>query len=132
MLLGTFWTAVYNALDSAFALYPGEDEVQDRLAARDTVYARMRARLREDVGPRLQTRDPRLLAGTRFDNALLLARRIYLTDLELFERVYEREGRDLGRAIERVVALAESRPDDPYGALRGWLGAALRTARSDK
>jgi predicted aminopeptidase len=62
----------------------------------------------------------------QLDNAVLLARRVYLTDLWLFERVYELEGGDLRRAIARIVQLARSREDDPYGALREWVGKAPR------
>jgi predicted aminopeptidase len=117
--LGRFWTDVYASLDSAFEAHP--DDRAARLAAREVVYGRARATLRDSVAPRLVTVSPRALARTRLDNAALLARRIYLTDLELFEGVYEREGRDLRRTIDRVVALAKSRPDEPYAAVRGWL-----------
>lgn len=120
LLLGAFWTQTYQALDSAYAEHP--DDSLARVHARDAVYARRRQVLLGEVGPRLRTRDPRLLARTRFDNALLLARRIYLTDLDLFEAVHAREGGDLRRTIARVTALARESPDDPYGALRAWLG----------
>jgi hypothetical protein len=57
----------------------------------------------------------------QLDNAALLARRIYLTDLDAFDRVYEAEARDLRRAIARVITLAKRREDDPYAELRTWL-----------
>ncbi|HEX5832160.1 MAG TPA: aminopeptidase, partial [Gemmatimonadaceae bacterium] len=120
LLLGAFWTQTYAALDSAYAEHP-EDSLA-RVRARDAVYARRRQVLLAEVGPHLRTRDPRLLTRTRFDNALLLARRIYLTDLDLFEAVHAREGGDLRRTIARVTTLARESPDDPYGALRVWLG----------
>jgi hypothetical protein len=56
------------------------------------------------------------------DNASLLARRVYAKNLELFDAIYEREGRDLKRTIGRTIALAKSAPKDPYGALSKWLG----------
>ncbi len=122
-LLGAFWTRVYNSLDSAFAAHPDDDSVSRvlRLAARDSVYTSMRTVLLTEVGPEFQIYDPSALERTRFDNALLLARRIYLTDLDLFEAVYAREGRDLRRTIARVIELAGERREDPYGALRSWL-----------
>ncbi|HEX5581477.1 MAG TPA: aminopeptidase [Gemmatimonadaceae bacterium] len=131
-LLGAFWTTAYRALDSAFAQHPGDSaSARDaRLAARDTVYAHLRRVLIDSVGPRLVTRDPRLLERTRFDNALLLARRIYLTDLDLFDAVHTREGGDLRRTIARVTELARSRPDDPYEAVRAWVGE-VPLARGD-
>jgi predicted aminopeptidase len=120
LVLGRFWTATYQSLDSAFAQHP--DSKVARLAARDTVYARARATLVDSVAPRLVATPPGAAARMRLDNAALLARRIYLTDLDLFEQVFEREGRDARRAIDRVIELARSRPDDPYTALRVWLG----------
>jgi predicted aminopeptidase len=120
LVLGRFWTATYRSLDSAFAQHP--DSRAARLAARDTVYARARRLLVDSVAPRLVTIPPDAVGRIRLDNAALLARRIYLTDLDLFERVFEREGRDARRAIDRVIALARSRPDDPYVAIREWLG----------
>lgn len=119
-LLGAFWTRVYDTLDSAFAAHPGTDPAAHaaRLAVRDSVYAAMRAELITEVGPQLQSYDRRALSRMQLGNAILLARRIYRTDLDLFEEVYEREGHDLRRAIARITELARSRPGDPYGALR--------------
>jgi len=89
---------------------------------RDTVYVRGRMRLVHDVAPQLRTLSPERVARIRIDNnAALLARRIYLTDLELFDRVWEREGHDLRRTIERVILLAKD-ADDPYAAVKRWLG----------
>ena len=88
----------------------------------DTVYARGREHLVRDVAPQLRTLSPERIARIRIDNnAALLARRIYLTDLELFDRVWERESRDLRRTIERVILLAKD-ADDPYAAVKKWLG----------
>jgi len=126
--LGRFWTGVYVAIDSAFDAHP--DDREARLAARELIYGRARAALRDSVAPRLVTVSPRALARTRLDNAALMSRRIYLTDLDLFEAAYEREGHDLRRTIARVVALAKSQPDEPYEALRGWLGAYHPAATS--
>ena len=120
LVLSRFWTGVYAALDSAFKAHP--DDRAARLRARDTVYARARAQLRAAVAPQLVGYPPGWAERVPLDNATLLARRVYLTDLQLFEAVYEREGRDLGRTIARVVALARSRPRAPYAAVRDWLG----------
>ena len=120
--MGAFWASLYRSLDSAYKALPGDSARAARLAARDTVYARGRARLIQDVGPTLRTLSPERVARIRIDNnAALLARRIYLTDLELFDRVWAREGYDLRRTIERVVTLAKD-ADDPYAAVKRWLG----------
>ena len=119
LLLGRYWMAVYHSVDSAYAAYPTSKA--ERLAARAVVYARARALLVDSVAPRLVTIPRSAVARMRLDNAALLARRIYLTDLDLFEGVYRREGGDVQRTIARVIALAKSRPDDPYAELRAWL-----------
>lgn len=128
MAIGRFYDEVHHALDRAFAAHPADGRADSlaRIAARDAIYAEARTRLVRDVAPRLTTIPAPALARVQLDNAVLLARRVYLTDLGLFERVYELEGGDLRRAITRIVQLARSREDDPYGALREWVGKAPR------
>jgi predicted aminopeptidase len=118
-LLGRFWTALWRRLDSAFTAHA--DDHGARLAARDTIYARARRELVDSIGPRLHGVNPAALERVQLDNAALLARRIYQTDLELFDAVFEAEQRDLRRAISRVIALAKRNEDDPYGELRSWV-----------
>jgi predicted aminopeptidase len=119
-VLSTFWTDVYNELDSAFKAHPGSRDARQR--PREGVYARARARLRAEVAPRLTNIPPNWADRVPLNNSALLSRRVYLTDLGLFDAVHEREGRDLRRTIARVVALAKARPDAPYAALREWVG----------
>jgi predicted aminopeptidase len=123
-LLARFWGTLHRTLDSAFKANPGAPLKPRRLAIRDSIYAAARRQLLSDVGPQLRTISPRALERTRFDNAALLARRIYLTDVDLFDAIYEREGRDLSAAVRRVIALAKSDENDPYRALRTWLNSS--------
>ena len=119
--MARFWAALYKSMDSAFKAHPGDENRQARLTARDTVYARARQELVHVLGPQLRTIGPRVVERIRLDNAALMARRIYLTDVDQFEAVYTLENYDLRRTIKRVIALAKSRPKDPYAALRDWL-----------
>ena len=125
-LLGAFWARLMKSLDSAYARHPASKDA--RIAARDSVYALARQALISDIGPRLRTIGPLYVQRVPLDNASLLARRVYSGDLELFDRVYVREGRDLRRTIARVVSLAKSEKKDPYGALRRWLGIGPEAA----
>jgi predicted aminopeptidase len=77
------------------------------------------------VGARCCARGP-WAARVQLDNAALLARRTYARDLPLFDAVLSRERGELRRAVSRIVALARSRPADPYGAVRDWVAAAKR------
>ncbi|HJR64161.1 MAG TPA: aminopeptidase [Gemmatimonadaceae bacterium] len=124
LLFGGLWTDIYHALDSAFAAHP--DDREARLAARDAIYHLARRRLLEDIGPQLSGVSREALERVQLDNAALMARRIYLTDLELFDAVYAREGGNLRRSIGRVMELAKREPGDPYGALRRWLATSAR------
>ena len=125
-LLGRFWESVYRSLDSAFKAHPAS--AAERLAARDTIFARARATFAVDIAPRLPGYRPGAPVRLRLNNALLLARRVYRTGLDLFDGVYAREGNDLRRAIARVIALAGSRPKDPYAALHEWLASPTTEA----
>lgn len=124
-VLGRFYGALYHELDSAFKAHPGGGAVGKamRIAVRDTIFARARETLASEVAPQLRTISPRAIVRSRLDNSTVLSRRVYLTDLELFDAVHDREGRDLRRAIERVVAIAKATPRDPYAGLRAWLEA---------
>ena len=119
-VLGDFWTDLSRTLEAAYARHPSSKAA--RIAARDSVYVRARQTLVSVIGPKLKTVSPFYVQRVKLDNASLLARRVYAKDLDLFDRIYEREGKDLGRSITRVIALARSDSRNPYRAVRAWLG----------
>lgn len=102
-LLGAYWASLYRQVDSTFRANPGDSLRQARLARRDSAYAVARRVLVDSIAPRLLTIAPGYAERVRLDNAALMARRIYLTDLEAFERVYAEEGADLERSIRRII-----------------------------
>jgi predicted aminopeptidase len=118
-LLANFWTRVIRSLDSAYAAHPFDKEA--RIAVRDTVYMRTRVSLVNEIAPRLKTISPLYAERVQLNNAALLARRVYATDLDVFDRVYEKEGRNLRRTIGRVIALAKANPKAPFSALTQWV-----------
>ncbi|MGH7655144.1 MAG: aminopeptidase [Gemmatimonadaceae bacterium] len=109
LLLSAVWEQTYHSLDSAYKAHPGDSARTVRYAARDSVYARTRRFLVDSVGPHLKTIDPRYAALVRLDNASLFARLIYATGLPAFEKVYEEEGRDIRRALERIIREREEK-----------------------
>ena len=119
-LLASFWARVINSLDSAYAAHPTDK--QARISARDTVYLKARAALVSEIAPALKTINPRYAQRVPLDNASLLARRVYASDLDVFDRVYEKEGRDLKRAIGRVISIAKANSKEPFSGLRQWVG----------
>jgi predicted aminopeptidase len=120
-LLARFWSRVIKSLDSAYAAHPGDKAA--RIAARDTVYLKTRVALVSEIAPQLKTITPLYAERVQLNNAALLARRVYASDLDVFDLVYEKEGRDLKRTIGRVIALAKSNPAHPFTALRAFVGA---------
>jgi predicted aminopeptidase len=122
-LMARFWDRLYRTVDSTFEAHPGGDSaaVNVRVALRDSIYRAARVVLVDSVGPQLRTIDRRYLERVKLDNAALLARRIYATDLEVFDQVWVREGGDLRRAIARIIGIAKANRDDPFGGMRAWL-----------
>ena len=121
-LLARFWTRVIHSLDSAYAAHP--ESKAARIVARDTVYARTRVALVNEIAPQFKTINPIYAQRVTLNNAALLARRVYATDLDVFDRVYEKEGRDLRRAIGRVISLAKADGQKPFDALQKWVAAS--------
>jgi predicted aminopeptidase len=103
LLLAGVWERAFHSLDSAYRGHPGDAARRARFLARDTVYARTRALLVDSISPQLETLDARYAERVRLDNASLLARLIYATGLPEFERAYASEGRDVRRALERII-----------------------------
>jgi hypothetical protein len=52
---------------------------------------------------------------------VLLARRVYRTDLDQFDAVYGRCGGDLRRAVVQIIAIARANRRDPFAGLRAWV-----------
>ena len=51
-------------------------------------------------------------------HAVLMARRVYLTDLDAFDAVLTREGGDLRRAVSTIIQAAKKDRKDPFGAVK--------------
>ena len=55
--------------------------------------------------------------------AAVMARRVYLTDVDLFDQAWVKQGYDLRATIQRVIAIARDDKDrKPFAALRSSLG----------
>ncbi|MBL8960997.1 MAG: aminopeptidase [Gemmatimonadetes bacterium] len=116
--LAEFWSTTAKAIDSVLAI-PGRDSVA-RIAARDTVYARRRRWLMGDIAPRLRTVDTTRLRALQLDNAALIARRTYASDLALFDALHRRSGGELRRTIE-VIRTITKEGGDAFAAVRGYV-----------
>lgn len=119
-LMARFWGRLHHVVDSTFDANPGDALRTRRLALRDSIYAAARVEVGERIIPQVKTLSPVALGRIRLDNASLLARRTYSTELELFDSVWRAEGLDLRRTIARVTELGKD-AEDPFEALREWL-----------
>ncbi|HEU4748212.1 MAG TPA: aminopeptidase [Gemmatimonadaceae bacterium] len=118
-LLARFWSRVIKSLDSGYTAHPESREA--RIAARDTVYMRARSALVGEIAPQFRTISSRYAERVPLDNAALLARRVYSTDLDVFDQVHDREGRSLVRTIGRLIGIGKRNSDDPFAGVRQWL-----------
>ncbi|MEO8337105.1 MAG: aminopeptidase [bacterium] len=119
-ILGRFWASLYAVVDSAFKAHPGDEpaHVADRIALRDSIYSQAREQLIHEVGPQLRTISLRALERTRFDNAVLMSRRVYLTELDAFDAVLTKDGGELPRTIQDIIVAAKSDRDKPFDAVK--------------
>ena len=119
-LIGRFWASLYARVDSAFKALPGEEpgRVAQRIAVRDSIYAGARVFLHDTIGPRLRTMKIGPPQRIKIDNAILMSRRVYLTDLDAFDAVLTRQGGDLRRSIEVIIEAAKSDRKRPFDALK--------------
>lgn len=103
-VLAALWRRVADSMDAIVAAHPGAAARWRRLVLRDSLFEATRETLRDSIAPRLRSIDPQALVRVRLDNAELLARRTYLTDVEPLESVLAASGGDLARTIERIIA----------------------------
>ena len=109
-VLAQFWFELFESLDSTFKAHPDDSSRARRIALRDSIYRGARATLIRDIAPRLQTISPVYAERVRLDNAALLARRVYLSDLDRFEVAYARANCDLNRTVVALIAEHSRRP----------------------
>jgi len=118
-VLGRFWATLYAGIDSVFKAHPGDEpaQVAERIALRDSIFEVARGRFIDELGPQLKTMSVRAVQRIRLDNAILMSRRVYLTDLDAFDAVLARNGGDLRVTIRQIIAAAKGNRDKPFEAV---------------
>ncbi len=133
-VLGRFWASLYTVIDSVFKAHPGDDaaHVAERIALRDSVFGVARERYVEELGPQLRTISVPAVQRIRLDNAVLMSRRVYLTDLDAFDAVLAKNGGNLRVTIQRVIEAAKESKGKPFEAVDGLAGTTSlpRTSRA--
>jgi hypothetical protein len=72
----------------------------------------------EELGPQLKTMSIRAVQRIRLDNAILMSRRVYLTDLDAFDAVLAKNGGNLRVTIEQIIEAAKSDRKKPFEAVK--------------
>lgn len=118
-VLGRFWASLYEVVDSVFKAHPGEEpqQVAERIALRDSIFGVARERFVEELGPQLKTMSIRAVQRIRLDNAVLMSRRVYLTDLDAFDAVLAKNGGNLRVTIQQVIETAKADRKKPFEAV---------------
>ena len=127
-VMGRFWATLYARVDSAFTAHPGEEAgaVAARLAARASLFADARASLLHDLAPRLKTISIRAVERVRLDNAVLMSRRVYLTDLDAFDAVLASNRGDLRRTVVEIIAAAKADDEKkPFDVVKRMVGPSV-------
>jgi predicted aminopeptidase len=121
IVIGRFWATLYARVDSAFKAHPGEDAkaVAARLAARGVLFTEARDSLVHAIAPKLKTISIRSVERVKLDNAVLMSRRVYQTDLDMFDAVLSKNRWDLRRTVAEIIAAAKADPEEkPFEVLR--------------
>ena len=114
--LAAFYSALTLELEDLYA--SGLDEVEV-LSRRDSVFATARERLRGPLAEELDAFDGKQLAERPLNNASVLAARIYMSDLEVFDRALVRFGGDLRATVAAMRdAVAAREGLDPFAVVR--------------
>jgi predicted aminopeptidase len=122
-LMASFWGKLFRTVDSAFKAHPGDENRSRRIAVRDTIYRAARDTLIHILGPRFRVIGPHVLERMRIDNAAVMAHRVYLTDVDLFDALWIKEAKDLRATVRQVMALARAdTARKPFQSLREFVG----------
>lgn len=100
-------------------LYRWDLAVEDKLRLRQEVFSRSKA----EWARRIEDQPLHRFRGFIYqplNNAVLMHYVVYLKDLQLFESLYESEGRDLARTIAALKKATRS-GGEPFTAVRFWL-----------
>jgi len=127
IVLGDYYSALVRRLDSLYAQRPDSAALdQGRQDAADWA----RGQLRGPVGAQLRTLRIGRLAERPINNAQLIGARIYRTRLDLFDRWFERHGRDVGRSVSALDSLMTGvEGDSAYVRLEGAVGDSITSVR---
>ncbi len=115
IVLGDYYSALVRRLDSLYSRQPDSLALE---AGRREAAVWARDQLLGPVGKRFRTFRVDRLAERPINNARLIGSRIYRTRLDLFDRWFERHGRDVRRSVTALETLMQGvEGDSAYARL---------------
>jgi predicted aminopeptidase len=116
-----FGSFIAEMVQTLTELYGRDIPLQDKLRLREEIFTRSKAEWAGRIADRPQHR-VRGFSQQPLNNAVLMHYMVYLTDLDLFESVYERSGRSLVKTIE-MLKQAVDNGGEPFEAVRKLIAA---------
>jgi predicted aminopeptidase len=102
IVLGDYYSALVRRLDSLYLQRPDSAALEQ---GRQEAAEWARGQLTGPVGAQLRTLRVERLAERPINNAQLIGARIYRTRLDLFDRWFERHGRDIRQSVSALDSL---------------------------
>lgn len=96
------------------SLYNAPLAEEEKLRRREQLFTSLQEEFRTLPNP---VRRNTNFASIKLNNAVFLQQYVYLTALDLFERVYQQNGNDLRSTLSRIAQAAE-KGDDPFAEVR--------------
>lgn len=98
--VGAFYTRLEDDLQSLYGLGLAKEEVERR---RTGLFARARTAMKAELARELEVYSGERLAKTPINNARVIAKRIYLTGLDEFDKMYAAKGGDLKAGVQEIA-----------------------------
>jgi predicted aminopeptidase len=119
LALSSFFT---ESAEKLTALYASPLAEEEKLRRREKLFAGLQEEFRTLPNP---VRRNTNFASIKLNNAVFLQQYVYLTALDLFERVYQQNGQNLRSTLSRITAAAE-KGDDPLSEVRTLAGLPVQ------
>lgn len=116
LMLSGFFTESAEKLST---LYTSSLTEEEKLRRREQLFTHLQEEFRTLPNP---VRRNTNFASIKLNNAVFLQQYIYLTALDLFERIYQQNGLDLRLTLSRIIEAAE-KGDDPLAEVRTLVAA---------
>jgi predicted aminopeptidase len=127
IVLGNYYSALVRRLDSLYGQHPDSASLDDgRREAADWAHSQLTG----PVAQQLRTYRIGRLAERPINNAQLIGARIYRTRLDLFDRWFDRHGRDVSRSVSALDSLMTGvEGDSAYARLGRAVGDSSATGQ---